>query len=111
MRQVPREAGVILLIVWQLSRMALLSWADLSLTLAGALYTGGLLGYAPLLASVQETVTRGGGQAWMLMVLLGHPVPPRRSLRPGACTRLTVEDLGFVATPDRGLQRLTSSTP
>jgi hypothetical protein len=46
-----------------------------------------------------------------LMVLLSHPVPPRRSLRPGACTRLTVEDLGFVATPDRGLQRLTSSTP
>ena len=45
-----------------------------------------------------------------LMVLLGHPVPPHRSLRPEARTRLTVEDLSFVATPDRGLQRLTSST-
>src|SRR5205823_6493024 len=33
-----------------------------------------------------------------LMVLLGHPVPPRRSLRPGTRTRLTVEDLSFVAT-------------
>lgn len=53
-------------------RSPYLSWADLSLTLAGALYTGGLLGYAPLLASVQETATRGGGQAWMLMVLLGQ---------------------------------------
>jgi site-specific DNA recombinase len=45
-----------------------------------------------------------------LMVLLGHPVPPHRSLRPEARTRLTVEDLSFVATPDRGLQRLTSRT-
>jgi phosphatidate cytidylyltransferase len=52
-------------------RSPYLAWADLGLTLAGALYTGGLLGYAPLLASVEETATRGGGQAWMLMVLLG----------------------------------------
>jgi nitroreductase len=41
-----------------------------------------------------------------LMVLLGHPVPPRRSLRPGTRTRLAVEDLSFVATPDHGLQPL-----
>jgi nitroreductase len=45
-----------------------------------------------------------------LMVLLGYPVPPQRSLRSGARTRLTVEDFSFVAMPDRGLQRLTSST-
>jgi phosphatidate cytidylyltransferase len=53
------------------ARSPYLGWADLGLTFAGAIYTGGLLGYAPLLASVQETPTQGGGQAWMLMVLLG----------------------------------------
>jgi phosphatidate cytidylyltransferase len=52
-------------------RSPYLAWADLGLTLGGAIYTGGLLGYAPLLASIQETATRGGGQAWMLIVLLG----------------------------------------
>ena len=53
------------------SRSPYLAWADLGLTLAGALYTGGLLGYGPLLASLSETPTRGGGVAWMLAVLLG----------------------------------------
>lgn len=52
-------------------RSPYVAWADLGLTLAGALYTGGLLGYAPLLASVEETATRGAGTAWMLMALLG----------------------------------------
>jgi phosphatidate cytidylyltransferase len=52
-------------------RSPFLAWADIGLTVGGALYTGALLGYAPLLASVEETATRGGGQAWMLMVLLG----------------------------------------
>jgi phosphatidate cytidylyltransferase len=52
-------------------RSPYLAWADLGLTLGGAIYTGGLLGYAPLLATLQETPTSGGGQAWMLMVLLG----------------------------------------
>ncbi|HWE63172.1 MAG TPA: nitroreductase family protein [Chloroflexota bacterium] len=41
-----------------------------------------------------------------LMVLLGHPLPSRRSLRAGAHTQLTVEDLSFIARPDQGLQRL-----
>jgi len=41
------------------------AWADLGVTMAGALYTGGLLGYAPLLAARPE------GWAWLLMVLLG----------------------------------------
>ena len=53
------------------SRSPYLAWADLGLTLAGALYTGGLLGYAPLLASLGETPARGDGVAWMLAVLLG----------------------------------------
>jgi hypothetical protein len=30
------------------------------------------------------------------MILLGYPVPPPRSLRSGARTRLTVEDLSFL---------------
>lgn len=51
-------------------RSPYLAWADLGLTLGGALYTGGLLGYAPLLASIEETPTRGDGVAWMLAVLL-----------------------------------------
>jgi nitroreductase len=42
-----------------------------------------------------------------LMVLLGTPVPEPRTLRPGASTRLTVTDLTFVATTDRGLQPYT----
>jgi nitroreductase len=41
-----------------------------------------------------------------LMVLLGHPVPPHRTLRAGAHTRLTVDDLSFVARYGQGLQRL-----
>jgi phosphatidate cytidylyltransferase len=52
-------------------RSPYLAWADIGLTLAGALYTGGLLGYAPFLASLDETPTRGDGVAWMLAVLLG----------------------------------------
>jgi phosphatidate cytidylyltransferase len=52
-------------------RSPYLAWADLGLTLGGAIYTGGLLGYAPLLASVEETAAHGGGQGWMLVVLLG----------------------------------------
>jgi phosphatidate cytidylyltransferase len=52
-------------------RSPYLAWADMGLTLGGAIYTGGLLGYAPLLAGLGESATQGGGQAWMLMVLLG----------------------------------------
>ncbi len=52
-------------------RSPYLAWADLGLTLAGALYTGGLLGYAPLLAGIQEGTDRASGVAWLLMVLLG----------------------------------------
>jgi phosphatidate cytidylyltransferase len=55
----------------QAHRSPYLAWADIGLTIGGALYTGGLLGYAPLLANVEETATHGGGVAWMLMVLLG----------------------------------------
>lgn len=51
-------------------RSPYLAWADLGLTLAGAFYTGGLLGYAPVLASISETPTHGDGAAWMLAVLL-----------------------------------------
>jgi phosphatidate cytidylyltransferase len=48
-------------------RSPYLAWADLGLTLAGAVYTGGLLGYAPLLAALPD----GNGTSWLLMVLLG----------------------------------------
>jgi phosphatidate cytidylyltransferase len=47
------------------------AWADLGLTLAGALYTGGLLGYAPLLAARSGDTLGSEGMAWLLMVLLG----------------------------------------
>jgi phosphatidate cytidylyltransferase len=43
------------------------SWADVGLTLTGALYTGGLLGYAPILAGTGDA----GGTGWLLLVLLG----------------------------------------
>lgn len=52
-------------------RSPYLGWADLGLTLAGALYTGGLLGYAPLLAAIPGGTNRGDGTAWLLLVLLG----------------------------------------
>ncbi|HYP41589.1 MAG TPA: CDP-archaeol synthase [Chloroflexia bacterium] len=48
-------------------RSPYLAWADLGITLAGAIYTGGLLGYAPLLADLPS----GNGTSWLLMVLLG----------------------------------------
>lgn len=54
-----------------LQRSPYLAWADLGLTLAGALYAGGLLAFAPMLASLPETPTRGDGVTWMLAVLLG----------------------------------------
>ncbi len=46
-------------------------WAGLGLTLGGALYVGGLLGYAPLLAGLPEGAGRAGGTAWLLVVVLG----------------------------------------
>lgn len=51
-------------------RSPYLAWADLGLTLGGAIYTGGLLGYAPLLAALSESAQRGGGFAWLMAVLL-----------------------------------------
>ncbi len=52
-------------------RSPFLSWADIGLTLGGAFYTGGLLGYAPLLAALPETRTHGGSIPWLLIVILG----------------------------------------
>jgi phosphatidate cytidylyltransferase len=52
-------------------RSPYLAWADLGLTLAGALYTGGLLGYAPLLAAEAGPTRTGGAFSWLLIVLLG----------------------------------------
>jgi phosphatidate cytidylyltransferase len=46
-------------------------WADVGITLGGAFYTGGLLGYAPLLAALPEDAGHAGGTAWMLLVLIG----------------------------------------
>jgi phosphatidate cytidylyltransferase len=52
-------------------RSPYLAWADLGITLGGALYTGGLLGYAPLLAALPAQPGGGGGAIWLLLVLLG----------------------------------------
>lgn len=46
-------------------------WADVGITLGGALYTGGLLGYAPLLTALPDGAGRAGGTAWLLLVLVG----------------------------------------
>ena len=46
-------------------------WADTGLTIAGAVYTGGLLGYAPMLLAVQERADVAPGWAWLLLVLFG----------------------------------------
>jgi phosphatidate cytidylyltransferase len=46
-------------------------WADLGLTLGGAIYTGGLLGYAPLLMAVRESTSIAPGWAWLLLVVFG----------------------------------------
>lgn len=53
------------------ARSPYLAWADLGLTLAGALYTGGLLGYAPLLAATPGGPGGANGVPWLLMALLG----------------------------------------
>jgi phosphatidate cytidylyltransferase len=52
-------------------RSPYLAWADLGLTLGGALYVGGLLGYAPLLAAIPAGPRQADGAFWLLMVLLG----------------------------------------
>ncbi len=52
-------------------RSPYLAWADLGLTLAGAVYTGGLLGYAPLLAAEANAGAGNGAFNWLLVVLLG----------------------------------------
>jgi phosphatidate cytidylyltransferase len=48
-----------------------LNWMDLGITLAGALYIGGLLGYGPLTMGMQETVARADGIAWAFLILFG----------------------------------------
>ena len=48
-----------------------LGWPSVGVTLGGALYTGGLLGYAPLLAALPEGQERAGGTLWLLLVILG----------------------------------------
>jgi phosphatidate cytidylyltransferase len=55
------------------SRGPYLAWGDLGITLGGAVYTGGLLGYALLLAALPDRPVSagGGGSAWLLLVLLG----------------------------------------
>lgn len=50
---------------------ATLGWANLGLTLGGAIYAGGLLGYAPMLAALRDTPTRAGGTLWLLLVIVG----------------------------------------
>ncbi|MEO6457548.1 MAG: CDP-archaeol synthase [Chloroflexia bacterium] len=46
-------------------------WADMGLTIAGAVYTGGLLGYAPMLAGIQERAEVAPGWVWLLLVVFG----------------------------------------
>jgi len=50
---------------------ARMGWADFGVTLGGAIYTGGLLGYAPLLAALPGGGGQADGTAWMLLVLVG----------------------------------------
>lgn len=52
-------------------RSPYLAWSDLGLTLGGAIYTGGLIGYAPLLAAQVNRDSPNGAFNWLLMVLLG----------------------------------------
>ncbi|HKP51713.1 MAG TPA: CDP-archaeol synthase [Chloroflexia bacterium] len=44
-------------------------WANLGLTLGGAIYTGGLLGYVPMLAALQDGPGRAAGMFWLLAVI------------------------------------------
>jgi phosphatidate cytidylyltransferase len=46
-------------------------WADVGITLGGAIYTGGLLGYAPYLITIPERSGHGPGMAWVMFVILG----------------------------------------
>ncbi len=46
-------------------------WADVGITLGGAIYTGGLLGYAPFLLAIPESSERGQGIFWVMFVILG----------------------------------------
>jgi phosphatidate cytidylyltransferase len=52
-------------------RSPFLAWADMGLTVAGALYIGGLLGYTPLLAALEQGSGTAGGTAWLFLVLVG----------------------------------------
>jgi phosphatidate cytidylyltransferase len=44
-------------------------WANLGLTLGGAIYTGGLLGYVPMLAALQDGPDKAAGVFWLLAVI------------------------------------------
>lgn len=46
-------------------------WASIGLTIAGAVYTGGLLGYAPMLVALRESSDKAAGWAWLLLVVFG----------------------------------------
>ena len=46
-------------------------WANLGLTLGGAIYTGGLLGYAPMLAALHDGPVSAQGTFWLLTVITG----------------------------------------
>ncbi len=46
-------------------------WANLGVTLGGAIYTGALLGYAPILAALQDSPGRAAGTFWLLAVIMG----------------------------------------
>ncbi|HUP28450.1 MAG TPA: phosphatidate cytidylyltransferase [Chloroflexia bacterium] len=46
-------------------------WADIGITLAGAVYTGGLLGYAAMLAALPASGSKASGTAWLLLVVFG----------------------------------------
>lgn len=48
-----------------------MAWADTGITVGGALYTGGLIGFAPYLADLPGGSGVGDGRAWLLLVFLG----------------------------------------
>ncbi len=53
------------------SRASSRGWSDTGLTIAGAVYTGGLLGYAPMLAAIEEGRSIAAGWVWLLLVVFG----------------------------------------
>ena len=67
--RVPAMVGRNTQVAVSLNAPAAPGWGDLGVTLGGAIYTGGLLGYAPLLASLQDGPGMAAGTFWLIAVI------------------------------------------